>query len=63
MSELLFFKKCSSGYFNTFVYVEGVLFTFQGTDGVILFMHPRVHNRADAIHCFFNCSLKPKDIY
>lgn len=34
------FKKCVYGYFNTFVYVESVLFIFssEDADGVILFI-------------------------
>lgn len=38
---------------NTFDFVESVLFTFQGNDGIILFMWPRIHNREEIIHHLF----------
>lgn len=47
MPELLCFKKYIYGYFNTFIYAGGILYTFQGTDGVILFMQPRVQNTVE----------------
>lgn len=60
---MLCFKEGICGYFITFVYVEGILFFFQGTDGVILFMKPRVQNRVETINCLFiHLFLKPTDI-
>lgn len=38
-------------------------FTFRGTDGVKLFMYPRVHNRTETIHCLFiHLFIKPSII-